>query len=186
MKNTKLILAILVFTTAWYSQAQVAVFPNKQQLEPIADQHEASPLSVSFLKSKDNYAKLVYSRPSLRNRKMIGGEAIPYGKVWRFGANQATEISFNKSISIGGKKLTAGTYTLFAIPNKNKWTIVINSDLGQWGSFTYNKGKDIHRFDVDVKKAPKKFEKFSLWFAQNGNAINAAWDTVHVEIPIQL
>ncbi len=162
------------------------VFPPLNSLEAIQNQHVASPLAATYLKSKNNYVKVVYSRPSLNERKIIGGDAAPYGQVWRLGANEQTEISFTKPISIGGKRFEAGTYSLFAIPNEKEWTIIVNSALGDWGAFSYKKEKDLHTFKAKVDKAEKKHEKFTIWFSDDATSMNLAWDEILISIPISI
>ena len=81
--------------------------------------------------SVDNIT-VTYGRPYKKERKIFGG-LEPYGKVWRTGADQATQITFEKDGTFGGKPVKAGTYTLFTIPNPDEWTIILNSQLGQWG-----------------------------------------------------
>ena len=81
---------------------------------------------------------VTYGRPYKNNREIFGG-LEQYGKVWRVGADEATTITFNSDVKFGGKGIKAGTYTLFAIPNENAWTIILNSQLGQWGAYGYEK-----------------------------------------------
>jgi hypothetical protein len=76
---------------------------------------------------------------------------IPYDKVWRTGANEATEITTTKDLTINDQPLKAGTYSFLSIPGKEKWTIIINSDLGMWGSYNYNQKMDVLRFEVPVE-----------------------------------
>jgi hypothetical protein len=88
-----------------------------------------------------------YSRPSMKGRVIFGG-IIPYGQVWRTGANQATRISFSTPVKLEGNEIPAGTYTLFTIPGQEQWTIIINKNTNQWGSFQYNTNDDLVRFPV--------------------------------------
>ncbi len=82
-----------------------------------------------------------YGRPYKKGR-IIFGSLVPYGKVYRCGADSATTITFDKDANFGGKPVKAGTYTFFVIPNEQSWTIILNSQLGQWGAFDYDKYKD--------------------------------------------
>ena len=84
---------------------------------------------------------VTYGRPYKNNRDVFGS-LEPYGKVWRLGADEATTITFNNDVKFGGKPVKAGTYTLFAIPNEKEWTLILNSQLKQWGAFSYEKNKD--------------------------------------------
>jgi Protein of unknown function (DUF2911) len=105
-----------------------------------------------------------YSRPSLRGRKMLGQESIPFDKVWRLGANQVTTIELNDDLTIEGKLLAKGKYALFAIPDSADWTIVINSDPNQWGAYSYKEAKDVMRFKVKASKLAQPLETMSMSF----------------------
>ncbi len=90
---------------------------------------------------------LEYHRPSVRAREIWGG-LVPYGQVWRLGANEATTITFSAPVKVEGKDVPAGTYSLFAIPGKEKWTFIVNRNAKQWGAFKYQQSDDLVRFDV--------------------------------------
>ncbi len=125
-----------------------------------------------------------YGQPSKRDRQIFGG-LVPYDKVWRAGANEATEITFKKDMNFGGKPVKAGTYTLFVIPTESEWTIILNSELKQWGSFNYDKikDKDVLSVTVPVKRTSSVVEKLTYRFDENNNLI-IEWDDTMVEIPI--
>jgi len=88
-----------------------------------------------------------YHRPSVRGREIWGG-LVPYGQVWRLGANEATTITFSAPVKVEGKDVPAGTYALFAIPGKDKWTFIVNKNAKQWGAFKYQQSEDLLRFDI--------------------------------------
>ena len=90
---------------------------------------------------------VVYSRPSVKGRTIFGG-IVPYGEVWRAGANQATKISFSTSVKLEGNEIPAGNYSLFATPAKQEWTIIISKNVNQWGAFQYTNNDDLVRFPV--------------------------------------
>ena len=156
---------------------------------------DKSPMDVAYL--PDNFAhdrkageeaivKVYYSRPNKAERAVFGG-IVPFGKVWRVGANEAVEFKAYKDLTIGGEKLTAGTYSLFAIPGETEWIIIINSDLDYWGAFKYDESKDVIRFTVESKSIPEVLEAFSIRFADLGNntaIMSMGWDQTMVEIPI--
>ena len=129
--------------------------------------------------------KVVYSRPLKKGREILGG-VEPFGKVWRAGANESTEIRFFTPVTIGGKQIPAGTYSLFAIPEKDKWTIIINGITNRWGAFTYDQSKDIARVTVPVKPLNDSLEAFSIMFADAPNGANMimGWEKTAVEVPI--
>jgi hypothetical protein len=126
---------------------------------------------------------VAYGQPSKKGR-VIFGELEKYGKVWRAGANEATEITFAKDGSFGGKPVKAGTYSLFVIPNEKDWTIILNSTLKQWGAFKYDqiKDKDVLNVNVPVKKTASPVEKLTYRFTDTGMVIE--WDDTQVEVPL--
>ncbi|MGF1636861.1 MAG: DUF2911 domain-containing protein [Cyclobacteriaceae bacterium] len=144
-----------------------------------------SPLEIVTVKFDETYVKINYGRPHIRDR-VIFGDLVPYGKVWRTGANEATEITATKMINIGGQMLAAGTYTIFSIPYEDKWTIILNSDLGQWGAYNYDESKDVLRFDVPTQKTEEKYEPFTIEFELQEEAANILmmWENTKVTIPL--
>ena len=133
------------------------------------------------------YVRVTYSRPAKKDREVFG-KLIPYGKVWRTGANEATEIKFYQDVTIQGKKINAGTYALFTIPNEKEWTIILNSDLDYWGAYSYNEAKDVIRVTVPVKKAENVMENFTIQFSkgnQNDTIMQLGWDNTVAELSIK-
>jgi len=130
-------------------------------------------------------ARVVYSRPQ-KNGRNVFGELLEYGNLWRLGANEATEIEFFKDVVIGNKTVPKGRYTLYAIPNENKWTIIVNKDTDIWGAFKYDSNQDVVRVDAPVQKLSEGLEAFSLIFekAATGFVLTAAWDTMAISMPI--
>lgn len=132
-------------------------------------------------------ARVLYSRPQRQGRKVFG-ELVEYGKVWRFGANEATEIEFYKDVKVGGKKVPKGRYTLYAIVNENTWTVIINKETDIWGAFKYDSKKDLLRTDVTIQKTDEVVESMSMWFEKtsSGLLLMMAWEQVKVSLPITL
>jgi len=130
-------------------------------------------------------AKVAYGQPSKRGR-VIFGQLEPYGKVWRTGANEATEITFTKDVNFGGQPVKAGTYSLFTVPNENEWTVILNPELKQWGAYGYDKikDKDLPHIKAPVKKLDAPVEKLTLKFDEK-NSLVIEWDQTHIEVPIQ-
>ncbi|NEU66818.1 DUF2911 domain-containing protein [Spirosoma agri] len=132
--------------------------------------------------------RVTYTRPA-KNDRDVFGKLVPYGKVWRMGANEAPEIKFYQNVTIGGKKIPAGNYALLAIPNEKEWTIIFSSDLDQWGAYSYNEALDVARVNVPVQKADNVIENFSIQFVKKDpkNAtMNIGWDTTIVAVPISM
>lgn len=146
------------------------------------------PLNVA--KAKDGslpLIKVIYSRPAKKGREVFG-VLEQYGKVWRLGANENTEIKFYKRVKIGGKTVKPGTYSLFAFPNKDKWTLIVNKQIDRWGAFTYDETKDVLRTEVPVKSLDKTLENFSITFTSNARGANLilGWDKTLIELPIEI
>lgn len=145
-----------------------------------------SPLAIAAMRHKDAYVKVVYSQPQKRSREIFG-KLVPFGQVWRLGANEATEITITKDILINAVLVKAGTYSLFAIPNQDTWTMIINRDVGIWGAYNYNQKLDVLRFDVPVKANPTVVEGFTMVFDQKNELANLliTWDKLRLEIPFK-
>ena len=112
--------------------------------------------------------RIDYSRPGVKKRE-IWGKLVPYDAVWRAGANEATKITFSTDVTVEGKKLKKGSYSLFAIPGRNDWTIIFNKVADQWGAFEYNESEDALRVKVKTEKA--------IWQEWLSYTINKASDT---------
>ena len=113
---------------------------------------------------------------------------VPYGQISRTGANEATEITLTESIRINGEELEVGTYAIFTIPEEKTWTIILNDDLGQWGSYAYTEDSDVLRFSVPVEKVNDVvWEPFTIAFEQNNSEaeMQMMWDDTRVSIPIK-
>jgi hypothetical protein len=151
------------------------------------EQQRSSPLAIASMRYKDAYVKITYSRPQKLGREIFG-KLVPYGQVWRTGANEATEITVTKNVQINGSLLKAGTYTIFSIPDKEKWTIIINTEVGLWGSYNYNSKLDEMRFEIPVQRiAGESFQLFTIQFGQRNELadLNIMWDHVKVSIPFK-
>lgn len=129
--------------------------------------------------------KITYGQPSMRDRVIFGG-LVPYDSVWRTGANEATEITFKRDGTFGGKKIKAGTYTLFTIPSEKKWEIILNKQLGQWGAYEYEKYKrrNVLRTTVPVYELSAEQEKFTITVKKD--VITFEWDRTGVSVPYKL
>lgn len=128
-------------------------------------------------------AKVIYSRPQLKGRAL--SELAPAGKVWRTGANEATEITFYKDVNLGKTKVKAGTYSLYTIPGEKEWTIILNKDINIWGAYSYKEANDVARLVVPATQTEESLEAFSMVFtkADNGMILNLGWDKTRVAIP---
>ena len=182
--NTLRLIALLCFF-AMVTNAQEVKFPG---LDSSPADIAYYPLNVS--KAKDNSSpliKVIYSRPSKKGREIFG-VLEQFGKVWRLGANESTEICFYKTATIAGKRIKAGRYRVFAIPYKDKWTFILNKQLDKWGAFTYDQSKDVMRVDLPLKSLAKPLEVLSITFtpSTDGATMVIGWDTTTVEVPIAI
>ncbi len=131
--------------------------------------------------------RVVYSRP-MANGREIFGELVPYGEVWRTGANEATEIKLFQDVTFGGKKIKAGVYALFTQPGEKEWTIIFSKDLDYWGAYSYNDKNDVARITAPVTSLDNAVEAFTIQFEDKGSnrgVMWLAWDTTTVEVPFQ-
>ncbi len=136
---------------------------------------------------------VAYGRPLQKGRVLFGTQADHdnkkalevYGLVWRTGADEATEITFKKDCTFGDKQVKAGTYTLFTIPGTEEWTIILNSQLGQWGAYSYekNKSKDVLKTTVKANHSNKPVEQLTISLPDNGMKIE--WGNVVVFVPVK-
>ena len=146
-----------------------------------------SPMALVSSRYKDTYVKVTYSQPHKHGRTIFGG-LVPYGQVWRTGANEATELTVTRDIKINGKDLRAGTYSLFTIPGKESWTVILNAELGLWGSYNYNPKLDVIRFEMPIIPVTEfVYEAFTILIdPQNARAdLILAWDRTKISIPLQ-
>ena len=130
---------------------------------------------------------LDYSSPAARGRAVFGN-VVPFGQVWRTGANAATKITFSKDVQIGGKTVAAGSYALFTIPNKESWTLIINRDFNQFGAFSYKEGEDVVRVEVKPETiAPR--ERMTFIFSEtsdDGTRLDLEWERTRASLPIRV
>jgi hypothetical protein len=129
--------------------------------------------------------KTDYSSPRLKGRKMIGG-VEPYGKVWRNGANEATTFVTSSDLMVGGSHVPAGSYTIFAIPNKDKWTLIINKKTGEWGIPYKYESDELARVDMKLSTLPSPVENFTIAYDKTarGCTLREEWDTTRASVDI--
>jgi len=126
-----------------------------------------------------------YSSPRAKGRKIFG-ELVPYGDVWRAGANEATTFVATSDVMVGGNHVAAGSYTVFTIPNKDKWTLIISKKTGEWGIPYPGKDQDLLRVDMKVSKLPSAVENFTIAFdkAGDGCTLRMEWETTRASVDI--
>ena len=160
------------------SPMDASYFPDGQPLDEVF-QREVRDLKI----------KLVYSRPQLKGRNMIGGKAAPYGEIWRLGANEAPEITFYQSVNFGGVDMAAGTYAIFAVPGEKEWEFILSTKLNTWGNYTTDEKHFAARVKTSVVSQPDEpIEVFSMMFKEvdGGAHLVMGWENSIVELPIKL
>jgi hypothetical protein len=172
-KSRSAILAVLVILTA--------------TIIACAQQKPASPPGEATVKFDDGKTVTIqYSRPSMRSRKIFGG-LVPYDRVWRTGANAATSLKTDVDLIIGGANVPAGSYTLYTLPGMNSWKLIINKQVGQWGT-EYNQGQDLARVDMKVGQLPSGMETFTISLDKTGPAsamLKLDWENTIASVEIQ-
>jgi hypothetical protein len=129
--------------------------------------------------------KTDYSSPRMKGRKIFG-DLVPYGKVWRTGANEATTFVTSSDVVVGGKTVPAGSYTLFTVPGADKWTLIINKKTGEWGIPYKYESDELARIDMKVSKLPSPMENFTINYDKSGNGctLQIEWETTRTSIDI--
>ncbi|WP_337041911.1 DUF2911 domain-containing protein [Emticicia sp. 17c] len=145
-----------------------------------------SPADKAVFKENGLEVKVDYCRPYKKERQVFG-QLVPYGKVWRTGANEATLFEVKQDVKIGDKTLKAGKYTLWTIPTPDKWTIIFNGQTGQWGT-QYDETKDIMRVEVPSGKIAETVEQFKIDFAPvtGGADMILSWENTEIRVPVRL
>ncbi|HEY2459727.1 MAG TPA: DUF2911 domain-containing protein [Candidatus Acidoferrum sp.] len=127
-----------------------------------------------------------YSSPRAKGRKIFGG-IVPYGKVWRAGANESTTFVTIGDITVGDTLVPAGNYTIFAVPNEDKWQLVISKKTGEWGTAYQGPENDLARIDMKVSKLPSHVENFTITLDGNGSGgctLHMDWETTSASVKI--
>jgi len=129
--------------------------------------------------------KTDYSSPRARGRKIFGG-LVPYGEVWRTGANEATTFVTSSDVMVGGKAVPAGSYTIFTVPTADKWTLIINKKTGEWGIPYKYESDELARVDMKVSKTSAPVENFTIAYDKSGNGctLRMEWENTKATVDI--
>lgn len=186
--HKKILISATLLTFVFFAKVNAQTTPTPLDESPMDMSYY--PVNYPILKIQDKateplIARVVYSRPQKKGR-VIFGDLVEFGQVWRLGANEATEIEFFQDIKIDGKKVKKGRYTLYALVNADNWTVILNKETDIWGAFRYDIKKDILRTDIPVKKQSGVTETLLMQFEKNGKGANLVinWDDVLVKLPI--
>jgi hypothetical protein len=128
-----------------------------------------------------------YSRPYMRGRKIMGG-LVPYGRVWRTGADDATSLKTAVDLEIGGVKVPAGSYTIYTLPSETTWKLIINKQTGQWGT-EYDETQDLARIDLVKSALASPLEQFTIEFVKKGPDsadLILEWETTKLSVPVRV
>ena len=147
------------------------------------------PVNYPVLKIQDKaeeplLARVLYSRPQKEGRTIFGN-LVEMGKVWRLGANEATELELYRDVKVKDKKLPKGRYSIYAIPTEAQWTIIFNKDTDSWGAFKYDEKKDVLRVNLPVQKTPAPLDPFTILFNKSAGGADMVigWDEAMVTVP---
>jgi Protein of unknown function (DUF2911) len=129
--------------------------------------------------------KTDYSSPRMKGRK-IYGDLVPFGEVWRTGANEATTFVTSADVVIGGKSVPSGSYTIFTVPNADKWTLIINKKTGEWGIPYKYESDELTRVDMKVSKLPSPVENFTISYEKSGSGctMQIDWEKTRASVDI--
>lgn len=176
MKKIILLVAVFALTIGFTNQAIAQNFKGLDK----------SPMDIASFPSNyrvsEKVIKIIYSRPQLKGRSLE--KLAPLGKKWRTGANEATEVTFYKDVVFGGTAVKAGTYTMYAIPGKTTWTVVLSSQLNVWGVYFHKDENDIAKVTIPVKQTEENLDVFSIAIDED-MTINLGWGTTLISIPVQ-
>src|SRR4030095_14789245 len=202
----KIFITLAILALAWigYRAYRIATTRSHSPKETISFNNNGLEISVT------------YSRPFKKGRQIFGeakdrallpkgqfwtdgfriltglprtkGALVPNGKYWRLGANDATEISFNKNINFADKPVNAGKYRMYAVPNPNTWLITLNSELGEFGYFEPNHSLDVVTVEVPVETVAAETEQFTISFIKDSSGVkmNFLWDKTLVSVPLRI
>ena len=188
MKKYFLIAVFFWGITSGPAFAQDTTETTKDNDGPNFSKLDVSPMDVILFRGENNepLARVIYSRPQMRDREIFG-KLVPYGEVWRTGANEANEITFYEDMMVGDKTIKKGTYTLFTVPKEKEWTIVLNNSTNIWGAYDYHVEQDVARITVPVRTAKNPIEALSMAFepVDNGAKLYIGWADKFVEVPFK-
>jgi hypothetical protein len=171
----------VLFSIALSFFASSGVFA--QDAQPRKSPHDT--VSVMLAGQK---VTISYGRPYLRGRQAVGGSLVPYGMVWRTGADEATKLTTPVDLMIGDLKVPAGSYSLFTQVTKDGWTLIVDKTADQWGAFSYDQSQDLGRTKMEVMKPEAKLEQFTISLNKTGDkstVLSLAWENTIASVPVK-
>ena len=173
MKKLIFSLALAVSVHAFAQQYNIPAVSPRQTVE---QQFSVTKISIE------------YGRPAVKGRKIFG-ELVPFGQVWRAGANEANKINYSQEVLFGGKKKKKGTYALYVVPQEKEWKIILNRGVNNWGAYTYDAKEDVATTTVPVKMMNEKMERFTINFEDiTDEKLNLVfeWDKTRADVPVEI
>jgi Protein of unknown function (DUF2911) len=177
MKKASLVAGVL-FATAICATAQTSMGQDKSK-------RPSPPASAECKFSDGKMVKIDYSSPRAKGRKVFGG-LVPYGAVWRTGANEATTFVADTNVNVGGKDVPAGSYTIFTVPKEDGWTLVISKKTGEWGTDYPGEKEDLARVPMTAGKTSGPVENFTIGFEQGGKkcSLHMEWENTRAKVEV--
>jgi hypothetical protein len=181
MKKVALLTALL-FALAVLASAQMDMQKDSKRPSP--------PASAECKFSNGKTIKVAYSSPRAKGRKIFGDASekpvVPYGQIWRTGANEATTFVTDGNVNVGGTAIPAGSYTIFTIPNADKWTLIVNKKTAEWGIPYKYEADELGRVDMKVSKTSAPVENFTISFDQGGSkcTMRLEWENTRASVDI--
>ena len=176
MRVNRISLAVVTAMSIFTLGAVLAI----AQQRPRASPHETVELMLNGKK-----VSISYGRPYLKGRQAVGGTLVPYDKVWRTGADEATKLTTETDLMIGNLSVPAGSYSIYTLPSQSGWKLIVNKTADQWGT-VYEAAKDLGRADMKVKALSAPVEQFTIKLAGSGKAgtLTMQWEQTEASIPI--
>ncbi len=152
-----------------------------------AQRTRVSPHETVELTLKGKKISITYGRPYMKGRKVVGGELVPFGQVWRTGADEATVLTTEADLTIGGLAVPKGSYSIFTLPSETGWKLIVNKVDKQWGAFRYDEKQDLGRVDMKVGATSAPVEQFTITLANNdaGGVMKMEWENTSVSVDVK-
>ena len=171
-------LVTLLFAVSVIASAQMAMDNDKSK-------RPSPPASAECKFSDGKGVKIDYSSPRAKGRKIFG-DLVPYGQIWRTGANESTTFVVDSDVVVGGQAVPAGSYTIFTVPEADKWTLVVSKKTGEWGTDYPGPSEDLVRASMTVSKTAGPVENFTIGFFQSGGkcTLHAEWEKTRATVDV--
>ena len=165
--------------------ALAALAAAQMEMGQYKSKRPSPPASAECKFSDGKTVKIDYSSPRAKGRKVFGG-LVPYGDVWRTGANEATTFVAGANVTVGGKDVPAGSYTIFTVPKADAWTLVISKKTGEWGTDYPGEKEDLSRAPMTVSKTSGPVENFTIGFEQGGRkcTLQMEWENTRAKVEV--